>query len=293
MKTQISFNQIKNLFPENEWDVGYLSADAFKQVVLTPIKSKLHPTGEDYSNNIHYPSISNAIVLIKIGSIWDYTFYDDALKIIQDSGINNCTKVYTNFKEAAIHSGIGVRARNSLVYSYKFGFDCHICVFKIDDEIIDIPTNKRVNYKLWSRCKGCDDCVKACPVGAIHGTKEPYWLDSSECDQFISNGTHPTIPSIKSFWHKNLYPEISQNIIDKVISNITRLKYLRLPQWPWDRNGYTYDGQVTRKNGVPVDIPVCRECTSQPKCSKWGGAYPYDNLEATKTIIWHKRKIND
>ena len=36
--------------------------------------------------------------------------------------------MYTNYKEAAILSGLGVRARNTLVYSYKFGFDCHFAM---------------------------------------------------------------------------------------------------------------------------------------------------------------------
>ena len=47
---------------------------------------------------------------------------------------------------------------------------------------------------------------------------------------------------------------------------------------PWDKNGYSYDGQVVRKNGEPVNIPVCRECISQPRCSKWNGNYPYDDI---------------
>ena len=33
-----------------------------------------------------------------------------------------------------------------------------------------------------------------------------------------------------------------------------------------------------RKNGIAVNVPFCRECTSQPRCSKWNGKYPYDDV---------------
>lgn len=266
----ISFNTIKTLFPENEWDVGYISSEGLLRCALSPIKRKWNYVGEDFTNHTHFANCTNAIVLIKTGHTWDYTHYEDAKNILSASGLTGWHPVYTNFKESAILSGLGVRAKNSLVYSYKFGFDCHIAVVRFDDKIVDIPTNKRVNTEMWSRCNGCDDCAKACPVGAIHNEEKPYWLDSKACHEFMGRGKHPTIPSINKF------------LVEKVFINGNVP-----PQFPDDSdpntyiygNGYSYDGNVIRKNGKAVHVPFCRECTSQPRCSKWGGKYPYKELE--------------
>ena len=40
-----------------------------------------------------------------------------------------------NFKEALLQSGRGARARNSLVYNYKFGFDSKICVIGFTGDV--------------------------------------------------------------------------------------------------------------------------------------------------------------
>ena len=52
----------------------------------------------------------------------------------------------------------------------------------------------------------------------------------------------------------------------------------------WNKNGYSYDGQVVRKNGELVNVPFCRECTSQPRCSKWNGNYPYESIANQEDI---------
>lgn len=265
----ISFNEIKAIFPDDEWDVGVLSAENFKRACLAPIKYKFHPILPDYTNDIHFNGIMNAIVLIKTGHSWDYTHYEEADAILRENGMDDAFLCYTNYKEAAVLSGLGVRARNSLVYSYKFGFDCHITAACFHRTIIDLPTNKRINYKLWPHCTNCYDCVNACPVGAIKGREEPYWLDSEACDDFIGKSDHPTIPSVKQYWHKHAYPHLTKEEADEIAEK---------GFMPWDRNGFTYDGQVVRKNGEPVDVPVCRECTSQPRCSKWGGKFPYEQF---------------
>lgn len=278
----ISFNDLKKLFDES-WDVGIISADVLKRVSLMPIKDKSHIFGADFTNDIHFTGLTNTLILIKDGHTWDYTHYEEGCRIIKNAGYENWFPIYTNFKEAAIMSGLGVRARNSLIYSYKFGFDCHISAIGFEDEIIDLPTNKRVNNKLWKRCENCDDCIKACPVGAIHGTKEPYWLDSDACDTFIGFGNHPEIPSIKNFWHENIYPELPKDLVDSIQNGKDSQKIFG-QFLPLNRNGFHYDGQVTRFNGEPVNVPFCRECTSQPRCSKWNGKFPYQKYKTIKIL---------
>jgi hypothetical protein len=46
----------------------------------------------------------------------------------------------------------------------------------------------------------------------------------------------------------------------------------------WDANGYAYDGNNTTKDGVNIKLPHCRECTAQPRCSKYEGKFPYDSI---------------
>ena len=48
---------------------------------------------------------------------------------------------------------------------------------------------------------------------------------------------------------------------------------------PFDKNGYTFDGFVIRKDGETQQVPICRECISQPRCSKWEGKFPYNEYE--------------
>ncbi len=276
----ISYTKIQSCFDGTVWDIGFLSIEAIKNCLYTPIKLVQHAVGINLTNTVHTDTnITNGIILAKEGHSWDYTLYEEAALILANKKINGWNIIYTNYKRAAVLGGIGVQARNSLVYNYKFGFDCHYVAVMFDDEIIDVPDNLRVNHKLWHRCEGCDDCVKACPVGAIHGTEEPYWLDSSACDNFIGYGhpDRPEVPSIKDFWYQATQPDVSEDEIRKIKNRTEWQNKFGTPAFKWS-NGYVYDGHNLKKDGVPIPVDTCRECTSQPRCSKWNGKYPYGNI---------------
>ena len=278
-----NFSHIKNLFPEKEWDVGYMTAPQLLKCAYKPVKRKFHNYGLDFANDIHFFGERNCVVLIRQASIpGDYGFYEEAANIMHKSSLRKWAMIYTNFKEAAIQAGLGVVAKNSLVYSYCFGFDSKICVIGFDDKITNTPTNKRVNKKLWNRCVGCWDCAINCPVKAIHneGNKmENNWIDSSRCDNFIGLSDHPKIPSIKKFWHKYVHPEVPKKVVDKLKNWFQVKKKYGGHGLPFDKNGYIFHysfGVKKDKKNIPVSY--CRECTSQPRCSKYNGKYPYPKI---------------
>jgi ferredoxin len=275
IERSIKYLDIQKLFPQDKWSVGFLTEDQLKMCAYSPIKGKAQEYGADYTNNIHFFSIVNSIVLARYSQdSWDYSLYKEADGILKKSNLQNWFPIYTNFKVTAILSGLGVRAKNSLIYGYKFGFDMKICVVGFENKIIDCPAPERINLQYWERCDGCSDCRLACPAGAIHNEKEPFWLDSSKCDDFIGFGDHPRIPSIKKFWHKNVHPEVPQEEVDKMKNHMDLDRELL-----FDADGYTLDMQTgVLKDGKLVPVPFCRECQVQPRCSKWNGDYPYDSV---------------
>ena len=55
------------------------------------------------------------------------------------------------------------------------------------------------------------------------------------------------------------------------------------PEWANPPKSFLPDngkgGLMVEKDGKPIAAPMCRECTSQPRCSKWNGKYPYESKE--------------
>ena len=114
--------------------------------------------------------------------------------------------------------------------------------------------------------------------GVIHsGSPGDFWEpeDPGEVEITKVSATYPD-PYSRT---KKVYPEIPIRTIDKVYSRDDLIKYVGKQYMSWDKNGYTFDGQVIRKDGDAVNVPFCRECTSQPRCSKWNGKFPYERVE--------------
>ena len=301
----LDMEEIKGWFDSDKWDIGYLTKEQLEICSQTPIKWKFHyAKGWNFTNDIHFnwQDICNGIVLARHSSIsLEYSLYEEASKILTNQGLeefSDWTHVYTNFKEAEILSGRGVRARNSLVYNYKFGFDSKVCVVGFTKMIQNPPKIKRVagnNFKeeFWNKCIGCDACREVCPVGAIHNNESVNWLDSSACDNFLAYSDHPRIPSIKQFWHKHVHPEIPKKIVDNIT---TFWKDKEAADGKenlfinFDANGYTSDDGIVHKNDKEIPIPICRECQVQAPCSKWDGKYPYHEEE---TEFLEKIEIED
>ena len=287
---KLNMKEIKGWFDSDKWDVGYLTKEHLEICSQTPIKAQFqYAKGWNFSNDIHFnwKDICNGIVLINHSSIsMDYSLYEKATKILIKQGLKegiDWNHAYTNFKEAEILSGRGVRARNSLVYNYKFGFDSKVCVIGFMGMIQNPPKIKRVagnNFKeeFWHNCIGCDACREVCPVGAIHNNEDINWLDSSACDDFIGLSNHPRIPSMKKYWYKNVRPDIPKEIVDKVtsFSELLGAAGQGIPFLDWNTNGYSEEDGIVRKDGKEISIPTCRECQVQAPCSKWGGKYPYE-----------------
>ena len=137
---------------------------------------------------------------------------------------------------------------------------------------------------MWKKCTDCYDCINACPARAIHYNEKngKAWLDGGACENFIFFGTTPEgkydskkIPSVISYWHKYVHPEIDQKVIDsvKTVGDMHKVDNMQ-----WNANGYKYDGNNTTKDDVTVRVPHCRECTAQPRCSKYEGKFPYTSI---------------
>lgn len=256
----IDFKDIVELFPEDEWDIGILKGISYKKVLNKPVKAACHFKGEMLTNRLQAPyQENNTIVLARSSDVAaDYSLYEEASWYLRKF-INNdeCRQVYLNFKEAAILSGLGVRAKNSLIYNKKFGFQCKLCAFTFLDEIINFP-DPIVNEGLLDLCEGCYDCIDHCPAKAIHED----FIDGNACDTFVGVGNSQDQMSIKWFWYDLVKPDISR---EEVESWTTLDDFNKNIIWS---NGYEMTPNGLMKDGKVIEMPLCRLCQQQPRCSK-------------------------
>ena len=260
--SKVEFSEIVNLFDPNLWDIGYLSASQMDRAGNTPIKAKFHQhDGYDLTSHLHNQSV-NGIVLVRYSDkANNYNLYDESFDILKPKYGDRVIATYSNFKESALLAGIGHRAKNSLVYNRKFGFQSKICVFMFLDEIVN-HENLKPSKELLDLCTDCNDCIKNCPVGAIHED----WIDAKKCDNFLGFGNHPTISSTKWFWYEKMNPDIPREVVESWDCWEKADTY----EWGQGVDGYyELKGFYLYKDGKRLDgLPHCRECVSQPKCSK-------------------------
>lgn len=261
MLKKINFDIIIKSFDSEEWNIGFLNKQDLNFLENAPIK---------FDPNSHYPH-SFGLLFSKHTCGYDYSMPKNILNIIEnnipDLKFNFCFN--TNLKNAAILAGIGQYGKNQLVYDYKFGFDCHFCLLLVENEIINLP-KKEITWDFLSCCDNCEDCFKACPVEAIHNDVKPFWVDKRKCDNFCHWGNNKIIPSMKWVWGKYIEkPSIDKDILFK-IESFEDAKNILNKDDPIKCFTFINNEQYF------IQYPVCRECCSQVKCSKYKGKYPYD-----------------
>lgn len=263
----ISYDDIINCFDKKYWDFSYLTYDEIWETLNHPIK---------YTNlierltfkGIDFPISVTFLVAVKLSPNFDYSLVDTffstcKMKLPQ----LDYDEFLCNYKYAAVQAGLGQYAKNSLFYHPIFQFDTHLAVFIIFNPIKNLPQRNKPNFELLSQCNGCDDCFNACPVNAIHCKDKNPWIDLYKCDNFCHFGNHKTIPSIKWNWLKVGDIKLS----NEEIYNIHDFYECRCAI---GETGCT-NSIIKNNKQYHAIFPVCRECVSQPRCSKYNGNYPY------------------
>jgi ferredoxin len=255
----IDFNDIINLFDLNEYHIGYLNKNDITFLNDAPVKT---------SGLTRYSNVDNALVFVKHTTDYDYSMYHFIQDKIKTLHLDFCVWSETNLKNAAVLASLGQYGKNQMFHDSQFGFDNHIVCIIIFNEIYNLPKKEKPNWNFLPQCEGCLDCYNACPVKAIHNLEPPYYVEMMKCDNFCTWGNDEKIPSMKWLWgEKIINPPIPKNILKELQSPEDALEALGFQMTlPMKINGKEYWYQ----------LPTCRECASQPKCSKYNGKYPYD-----------------
>lgn len=260
-KDFIDFKQLKDLFNPKEWDIAYVSTDNFEKGGHKPIKQPYNLTGVNWGEDLNANAYNGIILARYVEETNNYNLYEESTQILDKKFKYNYVQVYLNFKEVALLSGFAHRAKNSLVYNRKFGFQCKLCAYMFIPPIINYEKLKP-STELLDLCDGCYDCIKNCPVGAI----SEDGVDLKKCNDFLGWGNHPTIPSTKWFWYEKIgYKKYSREEVESWSSDKEGPKF----EWGEGIDGnYELVGNDLMKDGKSMGIPTCKECVSQPRCSK-------------------------
>lgn len=267
----IDFMEIIKLF-DNEWDISYLTPTEINEVLNFPIKMAPNVLEDIEQGQQGFPT-GNFIVVVHHTEDYDYSIVQQFCdKCIENFGPIDIQYFWCNYKYAAMLAGLGQYAKNSLFYHPVFEFDSHLAVFQINEIIVNFPERKKPNRNLLSLCEGCDDCASACPVHAIHNSDGLIWVDMNLCDNFCFFGNHDKIPTIK--WNNRQIAHLSKEELFNITSYADYVKLF--PNQPFSAKFLGEDGQIHW-----YQYPTCRECTSQRRCTKYKGHYPYnwDNVK--------------
>jgi epoxyqueuosine reductase QueG len=222
----VEFNRIKQLFPEDKYEIGVLSreetwqlgqsklADEYSLVGAIPLTSE---TGR------FWRKIKNSLIILQYSNIaHDYSIKPETQQILVPHFKKNIFLVTIDLKGAAIKAGLGCRGYNNLVWNPKFGFDCKITAWAFCVEIKGYQRPDLPEYLPICNV-GCLSCRRACPSQAFSGEKiGEFKFDKEKCKKIIG-------PQIRQFRQKN-------NLI--------------LNAW----------------NGVAGGIKHCRACQEQSPC---------------------------
>lgn len=270
-----TYQEIIDIF-NDDWDFSYLNYDEMQEVLNFPVKMNANYLEHILQKDI-LPKDVTFLIIVKKTEDYDYS-----IGSIFDEVCQKCfpelmfSKFWCNYKYAAVKSGLGQYAKNSLFYHPKFQFETHLYVVMIFNPIINLPKRNPENFNLLKQCEGCNDCFNVCPVKAIHNQSGFTWIDMEKCDNFCFYGNHSSIPSIKQ--NHVLLKDLSE---DEKINIHSHSDYNKLfPNQPLT-SGIEENGKI-----YWYQYPTCRECTSQKRCSKYNGNYPYkDKKPKIKMIV--------
>ena len=80
-------------------------------------------------------------------------------------------------KAFAADSGLGWMGKNSCIIVPDYGSFCFLGILIINKEV---ESEKKI---VKSQCGSCEDCIKACPTGAL---EKPYVLNANNCISYFS-----------------------------------------------------------------------------------------------------------
>lgn len=265
---KISFTELTSYFDKNDWDFSYLTYEEFVEVSNFPIKMNEELINNLTLHDFEFPKTGMILVICNKTNDFDYSLERKFFKKInQFFPYFKGGSLWCNYKYAAMRSGLGQYAKNSLIYHPRFQFETHFLVVLVENEIIDLPVRNKANYQLLEQCNNCFDCFNSCPVKAINNIENYYWIDMEKCDNFNMFNNDEKIPSVKENWAKIEACDLTE----EELYNITNMREC------FEKTQKNIHHCSLIKNEI-VDIiyPICRECTSQPKCSKYNGKYPYN-----------------
>ncbi len=246
---KIMFSDLKSLFDESLFDISILTPSETLYIVNNPLKIIFQPVGllYDEKTDFTWRQLKTILVCVYHTSLaFDYSQYERANEVLANAiDPKSYIPVFFDFKLAAIFAGLGVKAKNGLMYSRKFGFDCKICAYGFFNEIVGCQ--KTVDKGYLSSCEGCTDCAEKCPSGAINNREEPFYLDKMLCESIV-------IEQTRKYLIKNSFPPV-----DPEATFIST---------DWTKYGFEFQHGMLYQEGKPCPIPICRICQELPKCGR-------------------------